>query len=100
MLELICCREAGAVFEAGGLQCVLCLISELGGKIHKDTLHSAMSVVSRLCAKTEPTDAALPSAVRSLSDLLTHPDAVVSDSALKCFASLSDRCVDLYLSMI
>ena len=54
VLELICTREAGAVFEAGGLTCVLGFIRDNGGLIHKDTLHSAMSVVSRLCSKMEP----------------------------------------------
>ena len=54
VLELICTREAGAVFEAGGLTCVLGFIRDNGALIHKDTLHSAMSVVSRLCTKMEP----------------------------------------------
>ena len=47
VLELICTREAGAVFEAGGLSCVLAFIRDSGQLIHKDTLHSAMAVVSR-----------------------------------------------------
>ena len=47
VLELICTREAGAVFEAGGLACVLSFIRDNASIIHKDTLHSAMSVVSR-----------------------------------------------------
>lgn len=50
-MELICTREAGAVFEAGGLQCVLTFIRDAGPLVHKDTLHSAMVVVSRLCSK-------------------------------------------------
>ena len=50
-MELICTREAGAVFEAGGLQCVLSFIRDAGPLVHKDTLHSAMVVVSRLCSK-------------------------------------------------
>ncbi|KAL1139402.1 hypothetical protein AAG570_006386 [Ranatra chinensis] len=91
VLELICTREAGAVFEAGGLTCVLSLISEHGTHVHKDTLHSAMAVVSRLCTKMEPTDTTLPPCVEALSSLLTHEDSHVSDGALRCFASLSDR---------
>ena len=47
VLELVCTREAGSVFEAGGLSCVLSFIRDNGKKIHRDTLHSAMSVVSR-----------------------------------------------------
>lgn len=91
MLELICTREAGAVFEAGGLRCVLTFIREHGGRVHKDTLHSAMAVVSRLCTKMEPLDASLPSCVEALSTLLKHEDPHVSDGALRCFASLADR---------
>lgn len=78
VLELICTREAGAVFEAGGLTCVLSFIRDNGNVVHKDTLHSAMSVVSRLCSKMEPQDATLPACVESLSTLLRHEDSHVS----------------------
>lgn len=91
MLELICTREAGAVFDAGGLGCVLPFIRDQGRAVHKDTLHSAMAVVSRLCAKMEPADAQLPSCVAALSTLLRHEDGHVADGALRCFASLADR---------
>lgn len=92
VLELICTRESGSVFEAGGLNCVLTFIREHGSQVHKDTLHSAMSVVSRLCGKMEPTqDTALEGCVESLSTLLKHEDSFVSDGALRCFASLADR---------
>ena len=72
MLELVCTREAGSVFEAGGLTCVLAFIRDSGAQIHKDTLHSAMSVVSRLCTKMEPQDSSLPACVESLSTLLRY----------------------------
>jgi E3 ubiquitin-protein ligase HECTD1 len=91
VLELVCTREAGAVFEAGGLSSVLNFIRDSGSSIHKDTLHSAMAVVSRLCSKMEPADACLPICVESLSGLLQHEDQLVADGALKCFASLADR---------
>lgn len=91
VLELICTREAGAVFEAGGLSAVLLFISDVGSCVHKDTLHSAMTVVSRLCTKMEPNEASLPTCVESLSTMLKHDDTHVSDGALRCFASLSDR---------
>ena len=91
VLELICTREAGAVFEAGGLNSVLSFIRDNGCSVHKDTLHSSMAVVSRLCGKIEPMDVSLPSCVESLSTLLKHEDATVSDGALRCFASLADR---------
>lgn len=91
VMELICTREAGAVFEAGGLQCVLSFIRDAGPLVHKDTLHSAMVVVSRLCSKVEPHDAGLAACVDALSTLLQHEDGHVSDGALRCFASLADR---------
>ncbi|XP_068683255.1 E3 ubiquitin-protein ligase HECTD1-like isoform X4 [Montipora foliosa] len=91
VLELICTREAGAVFEAGGLQCSLTFIREFGNSVHKDTLHSAMNVVSRLCGRMEPQDTNLEACVKSLSTLLKHEDPYVSDGALRCFASLADR---------
>ena len=77
VLELVCTRESGAVFEAAGLNCVLTFIREHGSQVHKDTLHSAMSVVSRLCGKMEPQDTALESCVWSLSTLLKHDDPFV-----------------------
>uniref|UniRef100_A0A2C9KAE0 E3 ubiquitin-protein ligase n=1 Tax=Biomphalaria glabrata TaxID=6526 RepID=A0A2C9KAE0_BIOGL len=91
VLELICTRESGAVFEAGGLNCVLTFIREHGSQVHKDTLHSSMTVVSRLCGKMEPQDAALETCIESLSTLLDHDDSFVADGALRCFASLADR---------
>ncbi|KAK3576282.1 hypothetical protein CHS0354_036017 [Potamilus streckersoni] len=91
VLELVCTRESGAVFEAGGLNCVLTFICEHGSQVHKDTVHSAMTVVSRLCSKMEPQDASLRICVESLSTLLKHEDAFVSDGALRCFATLADR---------
>ena len=91
VLELICTREAGAVFEASGLNCVLSFIRDNGSLVHKDTLHSAMSVVSRLCGKMEPNDPSLNTCVEALSILLKHEDTHVADGALRCFASLADR---------
>ncbi|CAK9795010.1 E3 ubiquitin-protein ligase Ufd4 [Anthophora quadrimaculata] len=90
-LELVCAREAGAVLEAGGLPCALCFIGEHGALVHRDTLHSAMAVVTRLCGKVEPQDKSLPDCVEALSTLLRHEDAHVADGALRCFASLADR---------
>ncbi|XP_030384649.1 E3 ubiquitin-protein ligase Ufd4 [Scaptodrosophila lebanonensis] len=91
VLELICTREAGAVFEGGGLNCVLSFIRDCGSQVHKDTLHSSMAVVSRLCTKVEPNSPCIQNCVESLSTLLQHEDPMVSDGALKCFASVADR---------
>jgi len=91
VLELMCTREAGAIYDAGGLTCTLSFIKDYGFKIHKDTLHSAMSVVARLCAKMEPNDPTLEQCVDSLSVLLQAEDSYVADSALRCFACLADR---------
>uniref|UniRef100_UPI00358F986A E3 ubiquitin-protein ligase HECTD1-like n=1 Tax=Myxine glutinosa TaxID=7769 RepID=UPI00358F986A len=91
VLELICTQESGAVLEAcGDLSCVLAFILNSGYLVHKDTLHSAMSVVSRLCGKMEPHDSRIESCVEALSILLKHEDHQVSDGALRCFASLAD----------
>lgn len=81
VLELICTRESGAVFEAGGLNCVLSFIRDSGHLVHKDTLHSAMAVVSRLCSKMEPQDSSLETCVESLSSLLKHEDHQVTARA-------------------
>ncbi|XP_021359960.1 E3 ubiquitin-protein ligase HECTD1-like [Mizuhopecten yessoensis] len=91
VMERICTRESGAVFDAGGLNCVLMFIQQHGSQVHKDTLHSSMSVVSRLCGKMEPQDPSLEECVVSLSTLLEHEDQFVSDGSLRCFASLADR---------
>ncbi|XP_030767252.1 E3 ubiquitin-protein ligase Ufd4 isoform X3 [Sitophilus oryzae] len=91
VLELICTREAGSVFDAGGLSCILPFIRDNGQSVHKDTLHSAMAVVSRLCTKMEPADVQLPGCVQALSSLLQHEDPHVADGALRCFASVADR---------
>lgn len=91
VLERMCTRESGAVFDSGGLHCVLTFIREHGSQVHKDTLHSAMSVVSRLCGRMEPQDHSLETCVESLSTLLEHDDQFVADGALRCFASLADR---------
>nr|XP_039255177.1 E3 ubiquitin-protein ligase HECTD1-like [Styela clava] len=91
VLEFICTREPGAVFDAGGLTSTLIFICQCDTIIHKDTLHSAMSVVTRLCGKVEPTSETLPGSVQSLSALLHSEDPSVSDGALRCFATLADR---------
>lgn len=77
VLEFICTREPGAVYEAGGLNSTLTFIREHGTMVHRDTLHSVMTVVSRLCSKMEPQDAALENCVESLSTLLKHEDQLV-----------------------
>ena len=80
--------EAGAVFEAGGLQCSLTFIGEFGSSVHKDTLHSAMNVVSRLCGRMEPQDSNLETCVKSLSTLLKHEDPYVSNKCSDGFLQL------------
>lgn len=44
----------------------------------QDTQHSAMSVVTRLCGKMEPTDESIPNHTQSLGELLGHDDPKVS----------------------
>jgi E3 ubiquitin-protein ligase HECTD1 len=91
MLELICSRESEKVFEAGGLLAVLNIMCVHGAVLHKDTLRSCMTVVSRLVGRLEPSDASLPTCVASLSKLLQHDDSQMSDGALRCFINLVDR---------
>ena len=57
---------------------MLSFIRDNGSQVHKDTLHSAMAVVSRLCGKMEPSDLSLETCVESLSTLLKHEDSHVS----------------------
>ncbi len=88
-MEFICTRESGSVFDSGGLNCVLTFIREHGSQVHKDTLHSSMSVVSRLCGKMEPQDASLESCVESLSTLLKHEDQFVSVNSLSILIAVN-----------
>jgi len=91
VLELIVTRESSAVFDAGGLTSVFTFIKDNGHRVHRDTLQSAMNVVSRLCSKVEPNDPSIETCVQSLSNLLKSDDHNVSDGALRCFATLADR---------
>ncbi|CAD5227639.1 unnamed protein product [Bursaphelenchus xylophilus] len=91
LLESVCQRETPAVYEAGGLQAMLTLVGHKGNVIHKDTLYSAMAVVQRLCSRVEPTDNNLKECAGELGRLLTHDDPKVAESALRCFAALTDR---------
>lgn len=83
VLEYICLRESTAIFEAGGLNSVFTFIKDNGNRVHKDTLHSAMNVVSRLCCKVEPNDPSIENYVQSLSNLLKHEDQNMADGALR-----------------
>lgn len=87
----MCTRETSAIFDAGGLQCTLTFINDFGSHVHKDTLHSSMSVVSRLCSRMEPQDANLETCVHSLSTLLKHDDAFVSTRDVILIASIWHR---------
>ncbi|CAI2350375.1 unnamed protein product [Caenorhabditis sp. 36 PRJEB53466] len=93
LLEHVCQRETMAVYDAGGINAMLNLVRVHGGQVHKDTVYSAMSVVTRLCGKMEPTDSELAKCAESLGALLEHEDPKVSESALRCFAALTDRFV-------
>lgn len=101
---MICTREAGSVFEGGGLTAVLTFIRENGWRVHKDTLHSAMAVVSRLCTKMEPQDTTLPAVVEALSILLKHEDSHVrtieSESPRTALVLLATTHACLYSSFV
>lgn len=85
------------MFEAGGLNCVLSFIRDSGHLVHKDTLHSAMAVVSRLCSKMEPQDSSLETCVESLSSLLKHEDHQVSSLASSWPRATSGWCSEVDL---
>ncbi|GMT23830.1 hypothetical protein PFISCL1PPCAC_15127 [Pristionchus fissidentatus] len=91
LLEHVCQRETLAVFHAGGLNAMLNLVTKHSANVHKDTQHSAMSVVTRLCGKMEPSDGAIPTHTQALGELLSHDDPKVAECALRCFAALTDR---------
>ena len=90
LLEHICQREANAVYDAGGLQAMLHLISH-HDHLHKDTMHSAMAVITKLCAKMEPNDPNLPECSKNLGAMLSHDDEKIAESALRCFTAMTDR---------
>lgn len=46
--------------------------------LFQDTIHSAMSVITRLCSKMEPNDSIMPECSASLGALLEHDDPKVS----------------------
>eukprot|EP00053_Salpingoeca_punica_P020085 m.207429 g.207429 ORF g.207429 m.207429 type:complete len:2206 (+) comp17789_c0_seq4:215-6832(+) len=91
VLELLCLRESGAIYAAGGLQSALSFITRGGDSVFKDALLSAMSVVSKCCGRMEPDDESLPRCVEQLSALLRHEDSATALKALKCFATLADK---------
>ena len=79
------------MYEAGGLAATLSLVKQNCTQLHRDSIHSAMNVVSRVCARVELADSALSQHVENLSTLLSHEDSFVADGALRCFQSLIDR---------
>ena len=87
------------MFESGGLDCILTFIREHGSQVHKDTLHSSMTVVSRLCGKMEPQDGALETCIESLSTLLDHDDSFVS-SPLRPAGVACAQLVQLLFSVV
>ncbi|CAG9534153.1 unnamed protein product [Cercopithifilaria johnstoni] len=100
LLEHVCQRETSAVYDAGGLQCMLSLVRQHGQYVHKDTIHSAMSVITRLCSKMEPNDSTMPECSANLGALLEHDDPKVSECALRCFAALTDRFIRKFMDPV
>uniref|UniRef100_A0A7E4W8K1 E3 ubiquitin-protein ligase n=1 Tax=Panagrellus redivivus TaxID=6233 RepID=A0A7E4W8K1_PANRE len=91
VLEHICQRETGLVHEAGGFPSVLTLVRDFHGQMHRDTLRSALSVITRLCSKIEPDTDKVAEYSDTLGNLLTHEDLKVSESALRSIAAIVDR---------
>ena len=65
--------------------------------MHKDTLHSGMNVVTRLCGRMEPQDTNLETCVKSLSTLLKHEDPYVSAKSLLSLFDYKLYCSQAYL---
>jgi E3 ubiquitin-protein ligase HECTD1 len=94
VFERLCSRETASIYEQNGLHCVLDFINNWHSVIHKDSLQSALNVVVKLISKIDPQNAStFDQTIESLSNLLLHNDTVVSDNALRCFATLADRFV-------
>jgi len=88
VLELLCRREARAVFEAEGLQCLLTFVNANASTVHRDSLQCSLSVASMLCGRLKPDHPALSSSVASLTAFLEHKDNIVVDHALESLGSL------------
>jgi len=89
VLELLCRREARAVFEAEGLQCLLTFVNSNASTVHRDSLQCSLSVASMLCGRLKPDHPALSSSVASLTAFLEHKDSIVVDHALESLGSLT-----------
>jgi E3 ubiquitin-protein ligase HECTD1 len=90
VLELLCRREAKSVFDADGLECLLTFVKANASSMHKDTLHSSLSVASMLCGRLQPEHPSLPSCIMSLTAFLEHKDTVIIDHALESLGLITD----------
>ncbi|KAH8849620.1 E3 ubiquitin-protein ligase [Schistosoma japonicum] len=91
MLQLICTREPGAVYAAGGLTSVLRYIRLYPHLLHADVLQAGMDIIRRLFTRADPRDTNLTSWINALSSLLDRRETGVADQALRAFANLVAR---------
>ncbi|XP_018649274.1 hypothetical protein Smp_169180 [Schistosoma mansoni] len=91
MLQLICTREPGAVYTAGGLTSVLRYIRLYPHLLHADVLQAGMDIIRRLFSRADPADKNLTSWIDALSSLLDRRETGVADQALRAFANLVAR---------
>ncbi|CAH8442904.1 unnamed protein product [Schistosoma rodhaini] len=91
MLQLICTREPGAVYTAGGLTSVLRYIRLYPHLLHADVLQAGMDIIRRLFSRADPSDKNLTSWIDALSSLLDRRETGVADQALRAFANLVSR---------
>ena len=89
-MELLCRREAKAVFDADGLECLLTFVKANASSMHKDTLHSSLSVASMLCGRLQADHSSLSSCITSLTAFLEHKDTVIIDHALESLGLITD----------
>jgi E3 ubiquitin-protein ligase HECTD1 len=90
VLELLCRRESKSVFEADGLECLLTFVKANASSMHKDTLHSSLSVASMLCGRLQSDNPSLPSCITSLTAFLDYKDTVIIDHALESLGLITD----------
>ncbi|OAF69058.1 hypothetical protein A3Q56_03204 [Intoshia linei] len=91
MLEYITIREISAILDSGALNYIITLISEYEQHLHKDTVQSAMSTITKLCQKLSPDEDKLAFIVSSLSSLLYLKSPEITDKTIKCFLCLSEN---------
>ena len=78
ILDLLSRGDSKAVFDAGGLPCVLKLTT-LGTALHKDALYSSISAAIHLCPRVDPDYQHLPFVCLHITQLMESDDRKVGE---------------------